>query len=683
MMIASNTSLARAAARQEFRAFFRGSRAPVLRTMRQFAEGEIVLPTGPHKDKKFRCSRQPWAGHYFDAIDSGLYTSHTLLAPTQTGKSLCGFVIPTCYHLFEIGETVVCGLPSMDIAGDKWREDFLPVIEKTRYRDLLPLGGRGSKGAEKPTAITFRNGVTLRFMSGGGDDKSRAAFTARVIVITEADGLDKSAATSEEASKIKQIIARSNAFGDLARIYKECTVSIDTGHIWSSYLAGTRSRLVLPCPHCRVFVLPEREHLCGYQDAADELQAREESCFHCPACGEAWAEEERVAANNQAQLIHHGQTINNEGVIEGEHPRTKSLGFRATAIHNLFTPTEKLAAGEWQAIRATDPDSAEKEQMQFVWVRPYTPPDVEISTISQTTVRDCVSDLTRALVPHDAKNVLLGSDMGKFVSHWFLLAFRPFCSPHLVDAGTIQMATNQIGIEKAIPQALDELKKMALAGWQRENAAEKVMPRMVGIDSRYMTDEVCEWIRNCGHRNMFYAMQGHGVSSHRSSTYHQPERIGGDVVHIGENYYIKYDRVRRVHVFHINADFWKEWLHQRIIVPAAQDGTTGPVLGPVPGRLTIFNARGHDRDLREIARHLTSEHREQRFVHGKGLEIKWVPTSGNNHWLDSAQIACMLAHYCGERLLKKVPAAAPPASQAQETNRMETPDGRPFLITER
>src|SRR5690606_23777043 len=119
-------------------------------------------------------------------------------------------------------ETAICGLPSMDMARDKWREDFLPAIEASRYRELLPRAGAGSRGG-LVDAIKFRNGATLRFMSGGGDDKKRSAFTSRVLLVTEADGLDKSSSTSREASKIEQMAARTLAFGSRARIYKECT----------------------------------------------------------------------------------------------------------------------------------------------------------------------------------------------------------------------------------------------------------------------------------------------------------------------------------------------------------------------------------------------------------------------------------------------------------------------------
>jgi hypothetical protein len=55
------------------------------------------------------------------------------------------------YHLFEIGETVICGLPDMDMAADKWREDILPAVESSRYRELLPRHGGGSRGGRVET----------------------------------------------------------------------------------------------------------------------------------------------------------------------------------------------------------------------------------------------------------------------------------------------------------------------------------------------------------------------------------------------------------------------------------------------------------------------------------------------------------------------------------------------------
>jgi len=47
------------------------AKAPRLRSMRQFAEQEVVVPTGPFKGLRFRCDRQPFTALWFDEIDSG------------------------------------------------------------------------------------------------------------------------------------------------------------------------------------------------------------------------------------------------------------------------------------------------------------------------------------------------------------------------------------------------------------------------------------------------------------------------------------------------------------------------------------------------------------------------------------------------------------------------------------
>jgi hypothetical protein len=125
----------------------------------------------------------------------------------------------------------------MAMAADKWREDMLPVLEATRYRNLLPRRGGGSRGGRVET-ILFLNGATLKFMSGGVSDKSRAGFTSRVVVITETDGLDETGGSSREADKVTQLEARTRASGSRKRIY---TVSTEDGRAWREYQQGTAS----------------------------------------------------------------------------------------------------------------------------------------------------------------------------------------------------------------------------------------------------------------------------------------------------------------------------------------------------------------------------------------------------------------------------------------------------------
>lgn len=119
----------------------------VVPLMRQWAEDTIIIPAGPCKGEPFRCDTQPFARLFLDEVDTGQWERIATTGPTQTGKSLICYVIPVLYHLFAVVETVAAGLPNLNIAQDKWAEDFLPVIEAApALRELLPIRGEGSRG---------------------------------------------------------------------------------------------------------------------------------------------------------------------------------------------------------------------------------------------------------------------------------------------------------------------------------------------------------------------------------------------------------------------------------------------------------------------------------------------------------------------------------------------------------
>jgi len=261
--------------------------------MRRFAEEEVVIPDDPFAGRRFRCSRQPYTGLWFDQVDSGEWGRCVATGPTQSGKTLTCFVIPLLYHLFEMDETVICGVPDMDMAADKWKLDILPVIERSKFKHLLPSTGGDSRGGRVVDAIRFNNGAVLKFMSGGGADKSRAGFTARVVVIAETDGMDKPGITSRESDKVTQLEARTRAYGSRRKVYMECTVSAERGRTWQEYSNGTKSNIVLPCPCCNAWVSPEREHLTGWQGAESQAAARKLAGFACPSCGSCWDDAQR------------------------------------------------------------------------------------------------------------------------------------------------------------------------------------------------------------------------------------------------------------------------------------------------------------------------------------------------------------------------------------------------------
>lgn len=636
--------------------FVASARAPRIRGMRQFADEEMIIPDGPFKGRRFACDRQPYTRCLFEAIDSGQWARIVATGPTQSGKSFSTFVVPTLYHLFEHRETVICGVPDLEIAKDKWNEDFLPAIESTRFRAELPRRGAGSKGGNVST-IRFNNGATLKFMSAGGGDKSRAAFTSRVLVITETDGMDEASDGSREADKITQLEARTRAFGGRRRVYMECTVSIETGRTWREFLAGTASRLALPCAHCRQFVTPEREALLGYQSADNVIDARSRSAFFCPACAQEWSEADRRSANLGAVLVHRGQDISAGGTPVGDPPKTDTLGFRWSAVNNLFVTAGDIGADEWKASRAANEENAEKEMRQFVWAVPHVPERLDLAPLSADQIIRRQLPIPRGVVPSDCRHLAAAIDLGKYVAHWALFAFAGDASAHVVDYDRIDVAGDSIGVERAVLAALRQFRDLCEYGWQRPDKTLRP-PELVLVDAGYQIQSVRAFVAEAGRRYM--AAVGRGAGQVGGRSYYRPKGTGSSVVYLGDHYHVA--RTEEGELVEADADYWKSFLHSRITTPAGQ-----------PGAFSVFSDRPENH--LSFAKHLSAEKQVEEFVAGKGTLIRWIRVHRNNHWLDASYNACVAAHMLGARLGGEEP--APPA--ASITGGAARPDGRAWL----
>jgi phage terminase large subunit GpA-like protein len=664
--------LNRAAALNEFRWAAERAMAPRIRPISQFAEEEIVLPSGPYEGLLFQQDRQPCSRLWFAEIESRRWNRHVFTGPQQFGKTLLASLIPLLFHLFEIGERVIFGLPNMEMAGDKWRDEILPVIEQTRYRDMLPAHGGGSRGG-KVESIRFRHGRTLKFMSGGGSDKRRASYTSRVLIVTEIDDLDKSSEASDEADKLKQMEGRTRAFGDRKAIYLECTVSTETGRTWQEYTSSTRSRITLRCPKCRAWVTPEREHLRGWQEAASEFEAQQHGRFFCSACNQDWDETDRAAANRSGVLVHQDQYVDQAGEIQGPPPRTNTLGFRCSAVNNTFISAGNAALQEWKGSREENEENAERELCQWLWAIPHTPTQHAITPLTYHGLATRITKRRAKEVPADAEFVVVSADCGKWLIHWLAIAFSPGATPHLVDFGRVEVPSASLPVENALINALSQLDDELQQGWFREGTGEVVQPRLNTVDCRFLKDEVVAFCRQ--HPQTWLATQGFGEGRKRSKGYKKPKEVKKEILEIGVEYHLELDAARGATVMSVNADYWKTHLHERLATPLVdQDGK------PNPGAMTFHHAL--PRDMMSLFKHLTAERKVRTVLPGIGQVDVWEVIRRANHWLDDAYNACAAGHYLGARLIETEEAPVPPDAGMQiETPTL--PDGRKYFVNER
>jgi phage terminase large subunit GpA-like protein len=636
--------------------------------MLDFAQQEIVLPDGPYAGLLFDARRQPWSRLLLDEMCSGRWSRFATVGCVQSGKTLLAFVIPTLWHTLELLDTIVDGVPSMDLSRDKWEQDLLPVIRASRYRGLLPKEGAGSRGG-RFESITFANGATLKFMSGGGGDEKRSGFTARAAIVTEVDKLDERGGTSRETDKVAQIAARTLSFDDQARVYLECTVSVEEGRIWREYTAGSASRLYGRCPDCGQWVSPEREHLSGWQEAKTAEEARRNAEWICPSCSVLWSDEIRRRIIAEPRLVHRGQTLDEHGGVQGDPPDTRTLGFRWNAFWNAFWSTGTIAAKEWSAARAPDEEAAEKELLQFFWARPWQPSDVALVRLDADKVRRRMGSWRRGIVPAAARYVTIGIDIGKWTAWWMAVAWLEETA-HILEYGALTVPSQEHDVELAILMCLRTFRdEMVLEGWPTEDGQVRV-PDQVAVDSRYYGGVVRAFCRESGER--FRPCEGLGIGQHYKRRYTAPKKKGRQVRLVGNNFHFVRDP-EGVFVIEVNADYWKSWLQERLLTPLGQ-----------PGAMSIFHSPD-DREHIQLSKHLTAERPIEEFIAGVGTVVRWERVNRRNHLLDCGYNACWAAGFCGFRLARPTgkPDRKPPAASRGDPLPLTTPDGRPFLATER
>lgn len=338
-----------------------------VRPLWQFLAEEIVPPDGPKKGDPFDPNSPPWVMEVLRLFADEQWTESWFTGPRQTGKTLLGFEAPLLYHLFELKEDVICLVPEMDKASLIWRKKIEPVIRHTRYKDLLPVTGKGSRGGDF-RLITFLHGVSLTFMGAGGADPPSSA-TARVVVITEANEM-RASDTGDQGNPVDAVRECTASFPN-PRVYGESIITTEACITWEQITkTGTNSRVMLRCPQCGTYQYPERVRFHGWEEARTPIDAGRMAGYHCIGCEIVWNEEMRAEAIARARVVHGGQAIDKDGTITGDPPQTRCLGIRYNAMCHPFRTMADIAEREWNARSLGTPQAA-MAISQYTWAEPY------------------------------------------------------------------------------------------------------------------------------------------------------------------------------------------------------------------------------------------------------------------------------------------------------------------------
>lgn len=631
------------------------------RTYLEFAEQELVLATGPMRGQRFRSDYMPWTRQVLQEFDRGYYRRFFASGPVQSGKTLLFFILPILYHLFECGEAVIVGVPKVDMAQGIWDERILPAILASRYATLLPRRGAGSKGG-KFLAIRFANGAVLRFMGAGGGDAQRSSHTARVIVLTEIDKMDEAGDHSREADPVTQIEARSRSFGDLARIFGECTMSTSYGRIHQEVAEfGTDSRIYVPCPKCAQYVTCERKDFSGWQDAKDLVEARARGHFSCPSCAVEWSEVDRSEALKRPLIVARGQTVTASGDVDGPAPATNTWGFRWNAMQNALVSMGDIAESEFRAERSGRPEEA-KALMQFTWAEPYEEKMTDLSGLTRDIIFGKITGHPRGIIPDGISKLTLAIDPGLYRCWWILIGWRTDASGHVIDYGAIEVPQGRQADPLAILAALRTFRDDTVKrGWglaqppaqgegRPTDPVPSRQPDLILVDSGYQKDIIYQFVKESG-QPRYLASKGLGTGRDQQGWRAPAE--SNEKKQVGNEWLIAL-QPGGIRLAELHSDHWKAVVHEGL----------GTAPGG-PGSIALFSAQV--RDHLSFARQITAERREEEFVPGKGSRIFWNRLWKDNHYLDVTSYARAAADMLGIRLVRPTPAAPRPRHPANDS----------------
>lgn len=612
----------------------------------EWAERYVRHASGPYRGQAFKCERQPLSRLLFDELDRRDFNTFLITGPSQSGKTLNALVIPTLRCTHSAREDAILGIPEADMADDKWTKDFLPTLQASpELSYLVPTKGPGSRGGAVRDRVSLGNGVDLKIMTRGGQDTAKAGYTSPNVFVTEAAGWSAASQTSAEADPLRQLKARQRAFKRSRRfLVVEGTCTLEDELPWrergsddDELLISSRSWIATPCPHCEVWIAPEREHLVGWQEATSEQQAADQACFVCPACGQNIYDDDRRAVNNECRLVHYGQSIDERGNLVGDRPETTQLWFRWSQFQNCLLDAGDAAAEEWRAAQiadgTVDRENAEKELCQFIWCTPYKSALTDADPLDAKVVRRRRTDWAKNLLPYDTEKLTIGVDLGKWTAWWLAMAHRKYGQRQVVSYGNFDVCRDDADeIEDRIEQSLREFADQVVEeGFPVEGSDGLLIPDLVWIDGGWMPEAVAAFVRSRGtfRENRYRLARGRGSSSshqHLRTIYHQPKKASLSQPRVGHNWYAETNHKRRLLEFTFNADYWKLSIHEGL--RAKSDAR---------GAITLYRPDSKNEHAK-ISNHFCNEQYLKEWQLEKGLVEKWI-RRGDNHWLDCAAMA--------------------------------------------
>ena len=335
-------------------------------------------------------------------------------------------------------------------------------------------------------------------------------------------------------------------------------------------------------------------------------------------------------------------------------------------VQVTFSPLQTA----WNKIADTSIDSFKTEYQND------PPKEEEAEKIALTVGRVLkqTSGLEQQEQPDNTFRTVIGLDLGKYKSHWVKSAWDRDCVGSITDYGYEGThGLSKYSSERAVETALIDMMEQ----FADSEVCKKHPPKLVLVDSGNFSQACYEACRRIG--PPFFPAKGWD-----SGRFRMPRQTKDDVALFLEAYArVQEDNREKFWLYHVNGEYWKNWLQERFLVDAIVDDAR------VPGSIGIFEPPYGDRKFHsDFGRHMVSESEELVPVPNRPSKRVWVVHDRrNNHWLDAGALNVCAAACVGVRLERKlIEPKQTKAKQAkqQEPNRSALNRyGQKFFITQR
>ena len=531
-------------------------------------------------------------------ISDGLYSQVVAVMGSQMGKSES--MLNVIGHRIDDDP-----VPIMYVAPTK---SFIEGVFEPRYKIMVDqcesLRAKRRPGLKEKNTLKHIAGVKVRFAWAGSSTEMSGDPACKVFV-DERDRMDDS--VEGEGDPVALATARHSTYPDGQTIVMstptmgtvETYIDPDSGlefwdqgdeiqsATWKLYQEGTRYHWAVPCPHCDDYFIPRFKYLVWDEDATP-YEVKTSAKMVCPSCGTLIAQSFKDSINARGVYVAPGQSIDKTGKVHGEPPASDSCTFWVSGLMSAWRTWGDRASEFLLAVKSGDPDRIQavlNTGMGELYTLKGEAPPVE--AVKRLRLPYALGDLPSTQI----KKLILTVDVQKAGLYYEVRGWGAELESWQLEHGFLAGPTDG----DQVWDDLSKFKDFHYGGLPIDRAL---------IDSGYRTQFVYSFCR----RFPYWALATKGRDTIDATPLQRSKidvgtqtgrRLAGGLA-----------------VWHINTDYFKRWVHERIL----RDPT-------LPGGFHLAQDTSDD-----YCKQLVSE---ARVVKPSG-KIVWARVYKQNHYFDTA-----------------------------------------------